>query len=246
MWVWAPLCKLAGWENQNQNVIKQGDRGQSPIFGHLQSCPPSKDVQTFLSFYDFLLRPPSPPSSTSLCCAYITSETFVSCCPAPHYFTQDLYRHKYLYQLYTLSWIFISACWTSVFPSTFINAEKRKRKKNCNMNFTTQETMQSPEEFLREPVRMPQRLQYSPLCDNSFQHLCFFPPFGGKFWGNTETQSPPLLRLQSRTHIWNFDQETTQTNTTSDFLTVHFWRLASGSADPRSSEMTFYSWYMWL
>lgn len=26
------------------------------------------------------------------------------------------WEHKYLYQLYTLSWIFISACWTSVFP----------------------------------------------------------------------------------------------------------------------------------
>ena len=68
----------------------------------------------FTCFYPDLLQP-----STSHCCAYKLPVKHL-CLVAPTILSSlgsvQTWEHKYLYQLYTLSWIFISACWTSVFP----------------------------------------------------------------------------------------------------------------------------------
>ena len=57
--------------------------------------------------------------STSHFCAYKLPVKHL-CLVAPTILSSlgsvQTWEHKYLYQLYTLSWIFISTCWTSVFP----------------------------------------------------------------------------------------------------------------------------------
>lgn len=70
-------------------------------------------------FYDFP-RWPSPAQHLTLLCNLTTRETFVLLPPPlhPHYFKQsrictDIITRSWLY---TLSWIFPSACWTSLFP----------------------------------------------------------------------------------------------------------------------------------
>jgi len=66
-----------------------------------------------VSYLDFL------QPSISHCCAYKLPVEHL-CLVAPTILSSlgsvQTWEHKYLYQLYTLSWIFISTCWTSVFP----------------------------------------------------------------------------------------------------------------------------------
>lgn len=68
-------------------------------------------------FYSFLRG----PRRLTLLCILTYQWNVCVLLPCPHYFKQVwLYRHEtiweYLYWLYTLSWVFIRACWTSVFP----------------------------------------------------------------------------------------------------------------------------------
>lgn len=68
-------------------------------------------------FYSFLRG----PRHLTLLCILTYQWNVCVLLPCPHYFKQVwLYRHEtiweYLYWLYTLSWVFIRACWTSVFP----------------------------------------------------------------------------------------------------------------------------------